>query len=261
MGLAHGTFGWVDLASPNPELAADFYNKVFGWKARPADGDMPYTMFFSGSENVAGMGELTDEMTAGGMPSVWASYIIVDDVAAILARAVELGAKAVLDVLQVGDTGRMALVIDPVGAAVGFWESGTHDGATVFNVTGALTWNELQCFDVPAAKSFYSDLLGWQTETSDFGEMEYTLIKNDGRSNGGMMDITGMAPDGAPAYWSAYFVTDDCDAAVARATENGGTALMGPMDSDVGPMATLVDPFGAVFTVIQPKQVDGQPPR
>jgi predicted enzyme related to lactoylglutathione lyase len=261
MGLAHGTFGWVDLASPEPQAAADFYNKVLGWEARPAEGGMPYTMFYMNGENVAGMGELTEEMSAGGMPSVWASYIIVDDVEATLKKAVELGAMPIMEVLQVGDTGRMAFIIDPAGAAIGLWESGTHDGASVFNVPGALTWNELQCFDVPAAKTFYSSLLGWETETSNFGELEYTLIKNDGRSNGGIMDITGMAPEGVPAYWAAYFVVDDCDAVVEAARSNGGTIMMGPADSEVGRMAAIADPFGAVFTVIDANQVDGQPPR
>lgn len=261
MGLAHGIFGWVDLASPQPDAAADFYNKVLGWEARPADGGMPYTMFYSEGENVAGMGELTEEMAAGGMPSVWTSYIIVDDVDVALAKAIELGAKPIMEVLQVGDTGRMAFIIDPVGAAVGFWESGTHDGATTFNVPGALTWNELQCFDVPAAKAFYTELLGWETETNNFGEMEYTLVKNDGRANGGMMDITGMAPEGVPAYWASYFVVDDCDAVVDAAKANGGSVIMGPMDSEVGRMAAITDPFGAVFTVLHANQVDGQPPR
>lgn len=261
MGLAHGTFGWADLASPDPEAAAGFYSEVLGWEARPAEGGMPYTMFYADGKNVAGMGELTDEMAAGGMPSVWSSYIIVDDVDAVHAKAIELGATPIMEVLEVGDTGRMSFVIDPVGAAVGFWESGTHDGAETFNVPGALTWNELQCFDVDTAKAFYTDLLGWSTETNQFGEMEYTLINNNGRANGGIMDVTGMAPEGVPAYWAAYFVVDDCDAVVASATANGGSVMMPPMDSEVGRMAAIADPFGAVFTVIKAKQVDGQPPR
>jgi uncharacterized protein len=260
MGLAHGIFGWADLASPDPAAAADFYNKVLGWEARPAEG-MPYTMFYADGENVAGMGELTQEMADGGMPSVWSSYVIVDDVDAVLAKAIELGAKPIMEVLQVGETGRMAFIIDPVGSAVGFWESGTHDGASAFNVSGALTWNELQCFDVPKAKEFYSELLGWEAETSDFGEMEYTVIMNDGRSNGGMMDVTGMAPDGVPACWASYFLVDDCDAVVDATKANRGSVIMEPMDSEVGRMATVADPFGAVFTVIKAKQVDGQPPR
>lgn len=261
MGLAHGIFGWADLASPNPASAADFYAAVFGWEARPAEGGMPYTMFYADGKNVAGMGELTDEMAAGGMPPVWSSYVIVDDVDKVHAKAIGLGATPLMGVLEVGDTGRMSFVLDPVGAAIGFWESGTHDGAEVFNLPGAVTWNELQCFDVDAAKSFYAELLGWETETSNFGELEYTVINNLGRANGGMMDVTGMAPDGVPAYWATYFVVEDCDAVVATAEANGGSIVMPPMDSDVGRMAAIADPFGAVFTVIQAKQVDGQPPR
>ncbi len=260
MGLAHGTFGWADLASPHPDTASAFYAAVLGWEARPVEG-MPYTMFYADGKNVAGMGEITEDIAAGGMPSVWTSYVIVDDVDRVHAKAIELGATPLMEVLEVGDTGRMSFVVDPVGAAIGFWESGTHDGAEIFNVPAAMTWNELQCFDVETAKSFYRELLGWETDTSDFGELEYTLVTNAGRSNAGMMDVTTMSPPGSPANWAVYFVTDDCDGAADRARAQGGSVLVGPMDSEVGRMATIADPFGAVFSVIDAKQVDGQPPR
>lgn len=261
MGLQHGIFGWADLASSDTDTSAAFYNAVFGWEPEPGDGDMPHTMFLKDGKTVAGMGELTEEMAAGGMPPVWSAYIIVDDVDAVHAKAVELGAQPIMDVMQVGDFGRMSFVIDPVGAAVGFWQSGTHDGADVFNVPGAVTWVELQCRDVDAAKQFYGDLLGWEYEENDMGGFMYTLVNNAGRANAGMMDVTGMAPDEVPAYWAIYFAVDDCDTTVEAINTNGGSLVMDPMDSEVGKMATALDPTGAVFTVIQAKQVDGQPPR
>lgn len=262
MGLKHGIFGWADLASPDIDGAAEFYNKVMGWDAVPAEGGMPYTMFSIDGKSIAGMGELTDEMAAGGMPPVWSSYIIVDDVDVVHAKAIELGATPIMDVMEIPGSGRMSFVIDPVGAAIGFWEDGGHAGADVFNVNGAMTWNELQCRDVDTAAAFYTELLGWETETNDMGGMAYTVVNNAGRANGGMMDITGLAPDGVPSYWMTYFVTDDVDASVARAKEAGGSVIMEPMDSpEVGRFVTIADPYGAPFTLIQANQVDGQPPR
>lgn len=261
MGLKHGIFGWADLASPDADASAAFYNAVFGWDAKPAGGGMPYTMYSKDGNTVAGMGELTEEMAAGGMPPVWSAYVIVDDVDEVHAKAVELGAKPIMDVMQIGESGRMSFVIDPVGAAVGFWESGTHDGADHFNDAGYMTWNELQCRDVDAAKKFYGELLGWEYEENDMGGFVYTLVNNAGRANGGMMDVTGMAPDEVPAYWATYFTVEDCDATVEAIKSTGGSLVMDPMDSDVGKMATALDPTGAAFTVIQAKQIDDQPPR
>jgi predicted enzyme related to lactoylglutathione lyase len=57
-------------------------------------------------------------------------------------------------------------------------------------------------------------------------------------------------PDSPTPYWLVYFAVDDADAAVQRATGNGGRVLFGLEDSPYGRMATLADPNGAVFGVI-----------
>lgn len=41
------------------------------------------------------------------------------------------------------EAGRMAVVIDPTGAAVGLWQAKAHIGATRVNESGAVIWNEL----------------------------------------------------------------------------------------------------------------------
>ncbi len=51
---------------------------------------------------------------------------------------------------------------------------------------------------------------------------------------------------------------DDADAAAAKAGELGGSAMMPPFDvMEVGRMAVLQDPTGAVFSVWQPRQSIG----
>ena len=42
--------------------------------------------------------------------------------------------------------------------------AGVFLGAEILNEPGALCWTELTTPDVPAAKSFYSDVLGWETD-------------------------------------------------------------------------------------------------
>ena len=62
--------------------AIPFYEKVFGWTAEavPTDGPTPYRFFMKDGVPAAGLGEMSDEMKAQGVPSTWNSYIQVDDV-------------------------------------------------------------------------------------------------------------------------------------------------------------------------------------
>jgi hypothetical protein len=246
------------------DAGAAFYGTVFGWQARSGDaGDsMPYAMFSSDGDVVAGMGPLSPEQMEAGQPPAWSCYVIVDDVDAIHARAVSLGATPIMEPMQIMDSGRMTFVIDPTGAPIGFWQPGTHGGADLFNAPNAVTWNELATTDVDSARAFYTELLGWEESSMEMGEgSTYWMFTNAGRMNGGAWDMTGSLPEGTPSHWMVYFHVEDIDATVARVVEAGGSVLADPNDTGMGPMAVLADPFGAVFSVIQATQLDGQPPR
>lgn len=264
MGLAHGIHGWADVAVPDMDAGEAFYSAVFDWDARAGDGgeSMPYTMFSADGKLVAGMGPLSPDQVDAGQPSAWSCYVIVDDVDAIHARAVLLGATPLMEPMQIMDSGKMTFVLDPTGAAIGFWQSGTHDGAEVFNVPGAVTWNELATTDVEAARSFYGELLGWEVSAMEMdGGSTYWMFTNAGRMNGGTYDLTGILPDGTPPHWMAYFCVDDCDAVAERIQEHGGSVLSEPTDFSMGRMAVVSDPFGATFSIMAGSQFDGQPPR
>lgn len=56
------------------------------------------------------------------MPPLWLPYMVVENVDAALARAVELGAKALMEVMAIGEVGRIAVVQDPLGAVFGLHE-------------------------------------------------------------------------------------------------------------------------------------------
>jgi predicted enzyme related to lactoylglutathione lyase len=264
MGLAHGIHGWTDVAVPDMEAGRAFYTGLFGWHASDGGGGdaMPYTMFTLDGKLVAGLGGLSPEQAATGQPPVWSAYIIVDDLDEVFARAIELGAKPLMEPTQIMEAGKMAFMLDPVGAAIGFWEPGIHGGAEVFNLPGTVTWNDLGCRDVEAAKSFYGDLLGWEATAIDMGGgATYWTFTNAGRANGGVWDINGAMPDEMPAHWLNWFRVDDCAATAARAVELGGSIEREPSETGIGVMAVVSDPFGAVFAVIETDQVDGQPPR
>lgn len=120
---------------------------------------------------------------------------------------------------------------------------------------GAFSWTDLASTDPEAAKPWYSDLLGWQVEDMPAGDSVYSMASIDGRS---VAAIYALQADDQPPAWLSYVTVDDADAAAAKAGELGGTALMPPFDvMEVGRMAVLQDPTGAVFAVWQPRQSIG----
>jgi predicted enzyme related to lactoylglutathione lyase len=114
-----GVFVWDELVTPDAEAAKAFYGAVFGWTAEPMDmGDMGvYTIFKKGDgESVAGMMQKRDG-DAG--PAGWLPYLRTDDVDASAARAAELGARTLVEPMQMESAGRFAVLVDPTGATFG----------------------------------------------------------------------------------------------------------------------------------------------
>jgi predicted enzyme related to lactoylglutathione lyase len=237
--------------STDPQASRDFYGALFGWdfEEMPTPQGPTYTMCRIDGKDVAGIGPLPPDMASQGMPPVWSSYVSVDNVDAMLGKVEAAGGVVMMPAMDVMDAGRMAGVVDPTGAVLMLWQPDQHIGARLVNQHGAFTWSELVTPDVDAAASFYEALFGWKTETADMGGMTYTMFNNDGAVIAG-----GMKPpmDGIPPHWGIYFAVDDCDAAVATATQNGATVMAEAMDSPAGRMAALADPIGANFSVIKP---------
>jgi hypothetical protein len=152
--------------------------------------------------------------------------------------------------MDVFDAGRMALILDPTGAAVAVWQPVKHIGAGVVNEHGALCWNELMTIDTIKAGEFYTGLFGWTAQEHDMGGMIYTVFMNGERPAAGMMKIDESWGD-VPPSWLVYFAVNDCDASVAEAGALGGELCKGPMDiPGVGRFAVMTDPQGAAFAVI-----------
>lgn len=251
----HGTPSWIDLMTTDVDGAKAFYADLFGWNYEDNETDQPgvtYTMARRNGKDAAGMGAQNPEQTEMGIPPLWNSYVTVDDVEATVARVEGAGGRIMAPPFDVMEAGRMAVIVDPTGAVLSLWEAGENIGSEVVNEHGALTWNELLSPDVEKAAAFYAELFGWSTETMDMGEMgTYTVF-----TLGGDQVAGAMAPpmEGMPAMWGVYFHVDDCDGTVAKATAAGASVLMEPTDGPPGRMASLSDPQGAAFSVIQPAE-------
>lgn len=115
---------------------------------------------------------------------------------------------------------------------------------------GAFSWFELMTTDVEGAKAFYGPLFGWEAESFPMGEMDYTVLKVDGKAVGGMMAMPGGC-DGMPPSWDLYVTVRDVDATAAAVPALGGEVLRPPMDiPGVGRFCVIRDPQGAVICAI-----------
>ena len=158
--LKHGMFAWTDLIAHDLDEAKSFYGDLFGWTpaSLPDHPASDYTLFTVGGDRVAGLTPMSEGMKAHGVPPVWVSYVLVDDVDAVVARVEELGGAVQLAPMDVVDSGRMSMIADPSGASVALWQAGTHRGAERFNEPGCMSWNELMTRDPIAAREFFSEI-------------------------------------------------------------------------------------------------------
>ncbi len=125
---ATGAFCWVDLAATDVDRARGFYGRLFGWSSRRESSDRAsFTCAQISGETVASIYQLGRSGITREMPSHWTPYIRVDDIDAVLGRAVRLGGQLIVGPTEVSDVARAALIFDPVGAYVGLWQATEPD--------------------------------------------------------------------------------------------------------------------------------------
>ena len=128
---------------------------------------------------------------------------------------------------------------------------------------GTFCWVELATSDAASARGFYSGLLGWDTKAVEIGEMGwYTLLQLDSNDVAGLYTLNDdQKQQGVPPHWLSYVLVEDADASANKATELGGKVMMGPFDvPNVGRMAIVHDPTGAVFALFQAGEHKGAVP-
>lgn len=243
-----GTPSWVDLSSPDHDDSKRFYCGLFGWTADAGDPEHGgYSVFSLRDKLVAGLAPLTGE----DEPPAWTTYITVADAETTTATAKDAGATVIAAPFDVSNLGRMVVLRDPTGAYCCLWQPREHPGAGLVNEPNTLCWNELTTRDIDTARDFYRTVFGWGVKTNPFEGTVYTEWKLGDHSVGGMILMTDEWPDDVPPHWMTYFAVDDCDARADHAEELGGKVLDPPTDISPGRFATLTDPQGAVFSILQ----------
>lgn len=243
-----GTPSWIDLGSPDPEVAADFYGGLFGWEVRDMGPETAgYRLCLLRGQPVAGLGPQQQP----DAPPYWMTYIAVADADATARAVAAAGGQVVVAPMDIPQAGRMAVFSDPAGAPFSVWQARERVGAGLVDETGTFCWNELTTRDVDEEARFYGEVLGWRAVPLDMGAITYHEWRLGERAIGGMMPMDDSWPAEAPTHWMVYFAVDDTDAAAQRVTDLGGAVSVPPADIPPGRFAVVNDPHGAVFSLIK----------
>jgi hypothetical protein len=117
-------------------------------------------------------------------------------------------------------------------------------------LVGKVVWNDLITEDIDAARRFYGGLFGWTFEDGTGpGRRGYALARYGGIYVAGLVPVEAPADGTRLSRWLPYLSVNDVDAAVSGGVANGARVAVAARDLNLGRVAAIVDPEGAVFGV------------
>ena len=247
-GFEHGVPCGIAGAYPRPDDAARFYGELFGWEAEEiGDGHLICRLH---GRDAAVIGTAQD--AAAPEAAVWITHIQVDGAGDAAQKVSAAGGSVLAEPFDAPGGAHVAVAADPQGAVFALLEPGELGAAQVVNEPGAWAMSVLSTSDTEAAKSFYGEVFGWETDAFDGA----SLWRLPGFVGGEPMqpvprDVIGvMIPaEGRPSSWDVGFWVHDADDTAVRAVELGGSVVVPPFDGPVTRDAVLADPQGGVFSV------------
>lgn len=116
-----GLIAHTELISSEPQATKAWCNNVMGWTfAEPMDfNGQPYEMWRREDDTGGGIRKTEGNESPGAMP-----YVEVDDVRAVLRKAIDAGAQQLSEPKQLPDDSWVASVMAPGAVPIGFWSPG-----------------------------------------------------------------------------------------------------------------------------------------
>jgi len=127
---------------------------------------------------------------------------------------------------------------------------------TAVYAPGTPMWVDISAKDAAAARTFYSQLFGWDPDVVDDPQAGgYALFRLNGKV------VAGVGPTqdpNAPTAWMQYVCVEDANAIAEKVKSQGGEVVAGPMQvMDQGTMLIFRDSTGAFCGCWQPDQMLG----
>src|SRR5690606_1539756 len=93
---------------------------------------------------------------------------------------------------------------------------------------------------------------GYDEEPVVSADLDYVTLQLDGRPVAGVHGVGNALPRDRGPHWLTYFTVADADDAADHVVHLGGQVLKPARDSAHGRVATVADPEGARFALLQP---------
>lgn len=114
-------------------------------------------------------------------------------------------------------------------------------------LTGKIIWRDLITEDVAAAKRFYGGMFGWTfQDTQGPTGNDYVVVRSGDVYVAGMVGIERAADGENYSRWLPYISVPNIDEAVSRTVAAGGSVAVTARDVNLGRVAAIIDPEGAV---------------
>jgi uncharacterized protein len=125
---------------------------------------------------------------------------------------------------------------------------------------GRFAWYELLTTDVAAAKAFYRDVVGWDSQDATTAAFAYNLFTSSNDAVAGLMELPEEGRRmGATPRWIGYVAVDDIDAAAARLKQLGGAIYVPPTDSNIGRVSIVADAQAVDFALVGELKLQRRP--
>lgn len=256
---APGSPVWVDLGVPDLAAVQGFYTALFGWQFEdmgPGYGN--YHMITHHGAHVGGAMSMPEDEQ--DQPAAWTVYLKTEDIERSLTDTAAAGGNVIVPAMLMPGLGSLGIVITPGGEGLGLWQSDGFDGFVLGGTIGAPVWFEVMSFDYDADAEYYGTVWGWElTPVTDDGQdaaedeqMVYANNRPGKAATAGLCQAPrAWFPEGTSSFWRAYLSVEATDAAAGLIRAQGGTVLDGPVDTPFGRLASVADPAGATFQIVQ----------
>lgn len=244
-----GTPCWVELATPDQTTAIRFYSALFGWQCTtnpdPATGW--YTIASLADRHVAGLYQQSTYAPA------WTVYLCVHNTRTAAERVLQLGGRITLGPADIPGRGSILHLIDASGTPVELWQlAPSWQFAT--HQPGTFTGADLNTHNAATTDRFYWLLFDFQQfQIGDGFSYDYAEWRLAGVPVLYRYVMGAEYPPDTPGHWVVYFNVaagygvDEC---VRRTEALGGRVAVAPYNSPFGRLATIIDPTGASFSII-----------